>query len=534
MFVEDENITSTTLAGIENNLDKGVYTFFNLLKALLENRFDNNIKICVWGKGLSVLDSDIVIPENASLAALTKVITVEYPNFQCRYLDVDKNTDIEKGLVEVFSDSYQYNYAFRDNEIYINCMKEVLLKKNNNIDIRVNDGTYLITGGTGGLGIEVANYIGHKAETANIVLVNRSWFPDKSQWENIKEENKDTKRIKVIRTIEKLESEGKTVNILQGDIAQESDVKSIIEYVVSEYGSVNGVFHLAGVAGEGILLKKNFETFKKVAAPKIKGSYLLDLYTKDYNPDFMIMFSSILTELGDIGQSDYMAGNAFMDAFAIYRNKEGRFTRTINWPAWKETGMAVDYNVADAENAIDSMLTEDAFIALEAIIQSEYDRILPGKLNYQLLSKRMDRYRFKFDERLQILIDSKVELMNVLKGDGVERIKVEKKEQYSNTENILYAIWVEVLGISDFDITDTFSGLGGDSYLAIQLFKAINQEFDDVIEMADVFTYPTIQEMAMYINGIRNTKAKLVEEHKDENISTSIEDAISVIEGILS
>ena len=112
------------------------------------------------------------------------------------------------------------------------------------------------------------------------------------------------------------------------------------------YEVITGVIHGAGVAGDGFIIRKDESMFREVIGPKVQGTWILSELTREDRPDFFVMFSSIATIIGEGGQGDYTAANSYLDAFSAYRSRsEGGRTVTINWPAWKETGMAADYGV---------------------------------------------------------------------------------------------------------------------------------------------------------------------------------------------
>ena len=111
---------------------------------------------------------------------------------------------------------------------------------------------------------------------------------------------------------------------------------------------MNGIIHSAGIIQDNFIVKKTIEELESVLSPKVSGIVNLDEATKDLHLDFFICFSSVSGVLGNTGQADYAAANAFMDVYAKYRNTlvvSGRRygqTLSINWPLWKEGGMHID------------------------------------------------------------------------------------------------------------------------------------------------------------------------------------------------
>ena len=127
------------------------------------------------------------------------------------------------------------------------------------------------------------------------------------------------------------------------------EVKKVMAAVQQEYGQLNGILHSAGMIADNFLVKKTGSEFKRVLGTKVTGTYNLDAATKEMDLDFFVLFSSVASVMGNVGQADYASANGFMDQFAAYRNRlvaegqrHGR-TRSINWPLWQDGGMATKY-----------------------------------------------------------------------------------------------------------------------------------------------------------------------------------------------
>ena len=192
-------------------------------------------------------------------------------------------------------------------------------------------GVYLITGGMGGLGILFAKEIAHKTQCATIFLIGRSEADD---------------RIK--KQLRELEELGVKVFYETVNISKKQEVSVLIQNIRTKYSTLNGIIHAAGIIQDSYILKKSKEELKEVMQPKVGGVLNLDEESWDLKLDFFILCSSIAGCLGNAGQSDYSAANAFMDEYAAYREKlveaGVRYGRTlsINWPLWEDGGMQVD------------------------------------------------------------------------------------------------------------------------------------------------------------------------------------------------
>ncbi|NKB24120.1 MAG: SDR family NAD(P)-dependent oxidoreductase [Kiritimatiellae bacterium] len=188
-------------------------------------------------------------------------------------------------------------------------------------------GTYLITGGCGGLGFLFAEHLA-RSYGANLILIGRSaLIPEKQT------------------RIQALEKSGGSVIYLQVDVSDESGMKKGLKTAKEHVGSIHGVLHTAGIEGGRSLFEKDMQSFQTVLDPKIKGTLVLDKILAKEALDFICYFSSSSAILGDFGSCDYAVANRFQMAYADYRNElkaaGKRFGKSvvINWPLWKDGGM---------------------------------------------------------------------------------------------------------------------------------------------------------------------------------------------------
>lgn len=260
----------------------------------------------------------------ASLWGLGRVITVEYPSLQCVNIDLDFK-DEEEQVRSLFKDIFlpvsENQIAYRHEIRYVARLKPYQAYNNDKHLSIVEKGTYVITGGLGALGIEVAKSI-VKDGAKYIVLISRSKPSDKVQ--------------KIIEEIKEL---GVQVLVKQSDICKEEDLKSVLYDIQQSFPPIKGVIHGAGVLDDGTLLDQNLMRFEKVMDPKILGSWNLHILTQNLDLDFFICFSSAASLLGSSGQSSYAAANAFMDALMHHRHRLGLPGMSINWGPW-ELGMS--------------------------------------------------------------------------------------------------------------------------------------------------------------------------------------------------
>jgi len=193
------------------------------------------------------------------------------------------------------------------------------------------EGTYLITGGCGGLGALLARYLAKK-HPVKLILTGRSPIDDK-------------KRV----ILKSIEESGSRVIYIQADVCDYDAMKKGLKTAVESFGKIDGVIHAAGVESKRNILEKDMESFNEVLRPKIEGTLVLDKILKKESPEFICYFSSSSAILGDFGACDYAIANRFLMSYAAHKNKIGRNELgtkekniVINWPLWKEGGMGSD------------------------------------------------------------------------------------------------------------------------------------------------------------------------------------------------
>ncbi len=192
-------------------------------------------------------------------------------------------------------------------------------------------GCYLITGGAGGIGLQFAREIVAQCRSARIVLAGRSTLAPEAR-----------------RTLDALATPLHRIDYVVLDVADRGAVDALVAQLREQDQPLRGILHCAGILRDGFILRKSASTFASVLAPKVAGLANLDRATRDLPLDFILLCSSFAACWGIVGQVDYAAANAFMDAFAAQRNRlaargerHGR-TLSVNWPLWQDGGMSMD------------------------------------------------------------------------------------------------------------------------------------------------------------------------------------------------
>ncbi len=184
-------------------------------------------------------------------------------------------------------------------------------------------GSYLITGGLGGLGREVAAWLAAQG-AQHVVLMSRR-APDDA----------------TLEAQRALEAQGGVhVDLVRGDVADAATVARVLGELEASGRPLRGIFHAAGVLEDGAMTSQTVEALARVLAPKSRGAWNLHRATAGMRLDCFVLFSSVSAVLGNPGQASYAAANCFLDALAHHRRALGLAALSINWGPWARVGMA--------------------------------------------------------------------------------------------------------------------------------------------------------------------------------------------------
>ncbi len=185
--------------------------------------------------------------------------------------------------------------------------------------------------------------------------------------------------------IRQLTDSGARIVHVCADVTSRQDVAELVRLARERFGRVAGVLHAAGELRDGFVLRKSRADAEAVLAPKVRGAELLDEATRDEPLAYFVLFSSTAAVLASAGQSDYAFANAHLDHFAERREQRrlrgestGR-TLSVNWPLWRDGGMAMDTATQDAmrrELGFSPLPADLALTALERALATDAPRLL--------------------------------------------------------------------------------------------------------------------------------------------------------------
>ncbi|NDJ18580.1 MupA/Atu3671 family FMN-dependent luciferase-like monooxygenase [Myxacorys almedinensis] len=496
---ECDRFTTTELELASGSLCSNL---LSLLQALTEFGKTPQLWLVTQGsQSVKPTDPQAIIP--SLLWGLGQVIAVEQPQLWGGLIDLDPSASVEQNaaalLQAISSDS---PIAYRQGEWYTPRLVQHQATVQSAIQVQ-SEGSYLLTGGFGDLGLLVAQWLVRQG-SRHLILVGRSSLPPRSQWDD-PQEIRVANQIQTIRTIE---ASGATVYLESADVADEAQMIAALHHL-QEQGcpKIRGVMHLAGIPQPMVPLQQlDQETLTAVLRPKVLGSWVLHRLFANQSLDWFVLFSSWAGLLGAVGQQlgSYSAANAFLDTLAHYRRSHGQTALSIAWGDWAEVGMRSRYVQQGYRLLPDSwtLLPEQGLAALEHLLYqdaaqvavlpvpwSEFFQLFPdarSSLLQQIASQPTE------PQKSDAQSPAWLQTLESLPANGrLEALQAHIQEQAAR-----------VLGIQPPHRLDPQRGLfelGMDSLMALELKHRLESSLGCSIPAILAFEHPTVSALTTHL-----------------------------------
>jgi NAD(P)-dependent dehydrogenase (short-subunit alcohol dehydrogenase family)/acyl carrier protein len=344
--------------------------------------------------------------------------------------------------------------------------------------------SYLITGGLGGLGLVVADWLVEQG-VRYLALLGRGPGDEGAQ-----------------EHVELLRSRGARVEVYQADVADFERLAAVMTKIGSELPALGGVIHAAGVLDDGVLAKQDWSRFERVLAPKVAGAWNLHRLSEGMAPEYFVLFSSSASVLGSSGQGSYTAGNSFLDGLAHYRRAMGLPAVSINWGPWDEVGMAagLDSRQRQRMDAVMHPLSPGtATKALERILQTTAAQAAVMDADWAQIAGRSPFFEGLLDESAadQPALPERGQLL-------AELLPLPAQKRRERLLSFLRGQAVRILGLDaafPLDPGQPLNELGLDSLMAVEMRNALGALLDRSLPATVLFDYPTLAALTDYLAG---------------------------------
>ncbi|MEB2302392.1 SDR family NAD(P)-dependent oxidoreductase [Lysinibacillus xylanilyticus] len=484
----------------EQFMDSSLNSMFYLMRALMRRKDLTKLKLSVLSNHVHEIKEESFINSfGAALFGMALSIHKEFAKIELLCIDIDKSTDANTLIGELYRKDAATITSFRGDQRYIQRLEKVHQVARQ--ETTTVTGTILITGGAGGIGFELAKYFISKNHQ-NLALIGRSKHIP----------------VEINRQLDEWKAKGININYYSVDITNYEELNQfLINLRKTTNVGISGVIHSAGIAGSGLLITKEKQEFDHVIRPKIYGTLLLAELLRHDELEFFITCSSLTGEFGSVGQADYAAANAFLDAHTYQLNKDGVLPAlTIGWCGWNETGMALKYGINEQNSPFKTINNREALAIFEQLFLSDLKRVLILEPNESVDQEKRVTFLLGdgFKQLKQTSAANPKQSISHREKDEVNLIG-KHDEEITATERELGYLWNKTLGEKEIHVQSKFFEIGGDSILSTYLLRKINDRWKDIMDITDIFNYTTISEMASFIDEKINPKQESKVEYKD-------------------
>lgn len=406
------------------------------------------------------------------------------------------------------------------------------------------NGCYLVTGGLGGLGLEVACHLARRG-AGKLVLSGRSAVPPRSQWDELQDDPHWGPRLARLR---ELESAGVEVKPVSVDVADAKALERLRDELENDgWLPLRGIVHAAGVMKESRLPVLDAELFADILKPKVAGALALESVFAEQPLEFFACFSSASSLLGILGQGlgAYAAGNAFLDAFVQRLRQRGIAAVGINWSMWADVGRAAeDAGIARLQKRGFAPIGLEAGLEhLEQLIAARQPQTLVLPVDWSRVVKAfpaMARSRVfanvlpKESERTQ----STIPVPSISRGELLDFSAAERRTRL--VEYLAHAS-ARLLGLEpdEFNAEVRLNELGLDSLMAMELKNRIQADLSvrvSVVAILDGYSVAALSdEVCRHIEpGQNGSRAQTPTPEPATRYEADSRSSVPTIEGLVA
>ncbi|NJR16078.1 MAG: SDR family NAD(P)-dependent oxidoreductase [Calothrix sp. CSU_2_0] len=349
-----------------------------------------------------------------------------------------------------------------------------------------SQGTYLITGGLGGLGLLVAECLVKKG-ARHLVLLGRNKPQTDAQFR-----------------IQEMEAIGVNITVAQVDVSQQQDLANILTKITESGFKLTGIIHAAGILADAALLQMDWQKFEKVLAAKVLGAWNLHTLTQHQPLDFFVLFSSATALFGSPGQANHVAANTFLDNLARVRTNQGLAGTSINWGIWSEIGSATKATTQMQQRGINAIAPSQGIEIFEYLLSQNISQVGVVPIDWQVFGGEISsRFVERFLYHPDIYNTSKTNI-SIQKGTSsqiLQQISVAGEDSYELLDIYVRGEIARILGfqLNEINPKAGFFDLGMDSLTAIEFKNRLQIDLECSLPATVAFDYPTVEALVKYL-----------------------------------
>ena len=413
--------------------------------------------ILVTENAYAIHDNDTVNPYHTMASSFWKSFRNEL-DFNNNYtVDLDTHSTLIDALQLIFnSRGLENQFAVRE-AIHVPRLakKQLPIPQRSLETIFDSHASYLIVGGTGGLAKPLINYLIER-NVKHIVLISRS------------ECSIDTKAL-----MERAAQKHVYIQHHAADASHYKQMDAIIAMIEKSPHPLKGVFHLAGVIQDGLIVNLTDENMQQVLRAKMESALMLHQLTQHIPLEQFVLFSSSASLLGGRGQSNYAAANGFLDGLAHLRHHHGLPALAINWGPFHTVGMAAPLTKALQQYGFISLDT-DSIDMMDVLLESKLTQISPCPMDWDMYFKYSPK-QIELSALVTHPLPPKSHFLNFLRQHS-------KEARVTLLSQVLCEITADVLVLDPLEkitANDNLFSLGLDSLMSLEIRHRIHDKLQE-------------------------------------------------------
>jgi acyl transferase domain-containing protein len=446
---------------------------------------------------------------SAALWGLGRTLALEHPDLWGGLVDLDPQASTSANtlalLNELAAPDGEDQIAWRSTQRFTARLTRAGLPEPKSARLQP-DKTYLVTGGLGGLGLKIANWLARQG-ARHLTLIGRKSLPPQETWGSLPPDHQQAGQVKAVQAIEAL---GAKVTTAPVDIANPAAVDNLFKRFGSELPPLGGIIHAAADLSNFKLDEMDLASLQTMFSPKIGGTQLLHQHSQNLDLDFFVLFSSTTALLGSQYLGHYAAANSYMDTFASFRQQQGLPAVSINWGTWDTMRAASREEQEQVTRfGLEQMASDQALDFLGDLMR--------GEMGAQVTVAAIDWEKLKAAYEVRRTIPFLARVENKRKRDLPQTQTVRRAsgpnlpDQVRNAPpetrlNLLVAHIREqvaaVIGSSSPNSIDEHQGLfemGMDSLMSVDLKTHLETSIGQSLPSTLTFNYPSVAELAGYL-----------------------------------
>ena len=531
-----------SLEALEKTQERGVYSLLHLIQALADYQDeDNPLQLLVISNHLhSVCLDDKIAYEKSPLLGLISTVPAEIPWINIRHLDLPVSSDDENAsriLQELQNQFREQEVAYRNGVRWVSRIEKFNPNEEEIQELPFKQGgMYLISGGLGGIGVEISKYLLTEYD-ARLLLIGRTPLLNERSGGSSVDENSTSSQL--IDDLDALRGLGGEVIYKAVDVCDLEGLKDTVREATGSWDcKLDGIIHLAGIYHQKQILEESKDDFQAVLRPKLLGAWSLHQLAKEHTLDILIHSSSVISSMGVFSFGAYASANAFLDALALYQREQCALpSYSIAWSLWDEVGMSRGYQMKELtrKRGFQIISASQGINAFKACLQRANPCRLVGldgsnwHIHKHMVLTDPEIQQFTGYVRTKSDLDPDEYFKDIAIHDRfgspttfswikmdefpftpegeVDRKALMMLEDgtthrmlpQNELERTVASIWQEVLHSEEIGVNDNFFDLGGSSLLMTQVNRKLRDTLSIDISITELFRYPTISSLAKHI-----------------------------------